>query len=137
MSNVWNAAGKSKLNSMPWRPRVAVKENQHSDVAILRSFPGVGRTVAARVLSEAADAIRHRDLRRLRTLGGSAPVTKQSGKTRHVAMRRACNKWLRYAYYHWGRTAIQQDASIMTHYRALRARGKSHGRALAASWTDS
>jgi hypothetical protein len=45
-------------------------------------------------------------------------------------MRRACNKWLRYAYYHWGRTAIQQDASSMTHYRALRARGKSHGRAL-------
>jgi transposase len=107
-----------------------VKENQHSDVAILRSLPGVGRTVAARVLSEAADAIRHRDLRRLRTLGGSAPVTKQSGKTRQVAMRRACNKWLRYAYYHWGRTAILHDASIMTHYRALRARGKSHGRAL-------
>jgi transposase len=108
----------------------AVKENQHSDVAIVRSLPGVGTIVAARVLSEAADAIRHRNLSRLRTMGGSAPVTKQSGKSRQVVIRRACSSWLRYAYYHWGRTAIQRDARCKVHYRALRERGKSHGRAL-------
>jgi transposase len=104
--------------------------DQHSDVAIVRSLPGVGTIVAARVLSEGADAIRHRDLSRLRALGGSAPVTQRSGKTHWVSMRRACSGRLRYAYYHWARTAIQRDDYTLRHYRALRARGKSHGRAL-------
>ena len=107
-----------------------VEKDQHSDVAIFRSLPGVGTIVAARVLSEGADAIRHRDLSRLRALGGSAPVTQRSGKRRHASMRRACSSWLRFAYYHWARTAIQQDEYALSHYRALRARGKSHGRAL-------
>jgi transposase len=108
----------------------AVESRQHSDAAILRSLPGVGTIVAARVLSEGADAIRLRDLSRLRALGGSAPVTQRSGKRCHVKMRRACSGWLRFAYYHWARTAIQRDEYTMRHYRELRARGKSHGRAL-------
>jgi transposase len=107
-----------------------MESRQHSDTAIVRSLPGVGTIVAARVLSEGADAIRQRDLSRLRALGGSAPVTQRSGKTRHVKIRRACSGWLRFAYYHWARTAIQRDEYAMRHYRALRARGKSHGRAL-------
>jgi transposase len=103
---------------------------QPTDAAILRSLPGVGRVVAARVLTEGAEAIRRRDLTRLRALGGSAPVTKRSGKTCLVAMRRACSGRLRYAYYHWARTAVQNDERSRAHYRALRAGGKSHGRAL-------
>jgi transposase len=103
---------------------------QPTDAAILRSLPGVGRIVAARVLTEAAEAIRRRDLTRLRALGGSAPVTKRSGKSCLVAMRRACSGRLRYAYYHWARTAVQNDERSRSHYAALRARGRSHGRAL-------
>jgi transposase len=106
------------------------ESRQHSDTAILRSLPGVGTIVAARVLSEGAEAIRLRDLSRLRALGGSAPVTQRSGKTCRVKMRRACSGWLRFAYYHWARTAIQRDEYTRRHYRDLRARGKSHGRAL-------
>src|SRR5262245_11445531 len=84
-------------------------KGQHSDAAILRSLPGVGRVVLARMLTEGAEAIRHRDLSRLRALGGSAPVTERSGKTCHVRMRRACSAGLRFAYYHWARTAGRQD----------------------------
>jgi hypothetical protein len=105
-------------------------ERQHSDAMVLRSLPGVGRAVLARVLTEAAEAIRLRDLTRLRALGGSAPVTKRSGKTHHVMMRRACNARLRFAYHHWARTAMQRDARTREHYAALRRRGCSHGRAL-------
>jgi transposase len=105
-------------------------EGQPTDAAILRSLPGVGRVVAARVLTEGAEAIRQRDLTRLRALGGSAPVTKRSGKARHVEMRRACSGRLRYAYYHWARTAVQNDQRSRDHYAALRGRGQSHGRAL-------
>jgi transposase len=110
-------------------PTVGARE-QHSDAAILRSLPGVGRVVLARVLTEGAEAIRHRDLSRLRALGGSAPVTERSGKTCHVQMRRACSAHLRFADYHWARTAVQNDERGAAHYRALRGRGKSHGRAL-------
>jgi transposase len=106
------------------------KAGQHSDAAVLDSLPGIGRAVLARMLTEGAEAIRHRDLNRLRTLGGSAPVTKRSGKACRVEMRRACNPRLRFAYYHWARIAVQKDAHSQRHYQALRARGHSHGRAL-------
>jgi hypothetical protein len=45
-------------------------------------------------------------------------------------MRRACSGRLRFAYYHWARTAVQNDQRSRAHYAALRSRGKSHGRAL-------
>jgi transposase len=106
------------------------KTDQHSDAAILRSLPGVGRVVLARMLTEGAEVIRHRDLNRLRALGGSAPVTQRSGKTSAVRMRRACSGRLRFAYYHWARTAVQNDERSRAHYHGLRSRGQSHGRAL-------
>jgi transposase len=105
-------------------------KDQHSDAAILRSLPGVGRIVLARMLTEGAEAIRLRDLSRLRALGGSAPVTERSGKTCRVLMRRACSARLRFAYYHWARTAMQNDPRSKAHYHDLRQRGRSHGRAL-------
>jgi transposase len=108
----------------------AGKNDQHSDAAILRSLPGVGRVVLARMLTEGAEAIRQRDLSRLRALGGSAPVTQRSGKTCHVRMRRACSGRLRFAYYHWARTAVQNEERSRAHYHELRGRGQSHGRAL-------
>jgi len=61
---------------------------------------------------------------------GTAPITSASGKRRLVAMRRACNRKLRWAAYHWGRASVQHDAASAAYYRALRARGHRHGRAL-------
>ena len=46
----------------------------------------------------------------LRTHGGVAPITKQSGKRRVVVMRRGCNPRLRHALYHMARVAMQRDA---------------------------
>jgi hypothetical protein len=59
----------------------AARGARHSDAAILRSLPGVGRIVVARMLSEGAEAIRRRDLTRLRALGGSAPVTRVQSRS--------------------------------------------------------
>jgi transposase len=106
------------------------QKRQHPDAAILRSLPGVGTAVLARMLTDGSDPIRHRDLNRLRALGGSAPVTRSSGKSRQIAMRRACNARLRYAFYHWARTAVQRDERARGHYASLRSRGHNHGRAL-------
>jgi Transposase IS116/IS110/IS902 family. len=103
---------------------------EQRDVTILRSLPGVGRTVLATLLAEAAEALRNRDYHALRCLCGAAPITKRSGKSKIVLMRRAAHLRLRNALYHWARTAIQHDPRSQAKYAALRARGHGHGRAL-------
>jgi transposase len=100
------------------------------DVAILRSWPGIGRIVLATLLTEAAQPLRARDYHALRALAGAAPVTRQSGKQRFVIRRLACNKRLQTALHHWSRTAIQRDAAARRRYDALRQRGHGHARAL-------
>lgn len=105
-------------------------DDEQRDVPILRSLPGVGRIVLATLLAEASDALRRRDYHALRCLSGVAPITKRSGKSRLVLMRRAAHVRLRNAVYHWARVAVQRDETSRAKYLALRARGHSHGRAL-------
>jgi hypothetical protein len=101
-----------------------------SDVAIVQSLPGVGRKVTAWLFAEAAQPLTERDYQVLRTQGGVAPVTKQSGKRRQVVMRRGCNPRLRHALYHMARVAMQRDAHFGGVYKTLRAKGQRHGQAL-------
>jgi transposase len=101
-----------------------------SDVAIVLSLPGVGRKITAWLFAEAAQPLAERDYQVLRTHGGVAPVTKQSGKRRVVVMRRGCNPRLRNALYHMARVAMQRDAHFNSVYAALRAKGQRHGQAL-------
>lgn len=102
---------------------------QH-DVTILQSSPGVGRIVLATLLAEASHPLQHRDYHALRCLAGAAPVTRRSGKSTLVLMRRAVNARLRNALYHWARIAVQRDPRCKLKYAALRAKGHSHARAL-------
>ncbi len=101
-----------------------------SDVAIVLSLPGVGRKMTAWLFAEAAQPLAERDYQVLRTHGGVAPVTKQSGKRRLVVMRHGCNPRLRHALYHMARVAMQRDAHFSSVYAALRAKGQRHGQAL-------
>jgi transposase len=104
---------------------------EHRDVEILQSLPGVGRFVAATMLTEAAGPMAERDYATLRAHTGVAPVTKRSGKRAFfVHMRYACKWRLRQALYHWSRTSIQHDVAARAYYGRLRARGHRHGRAL-------
>jgi hypothetical protein len=66
----------------------------------------------------------------LRTQGGVAPVTKQSGKRRQVVMRRGCNPRLRNALYYMAHCVAQRDAYFASVYTALKTKGQSHGRAI-------
>ena len=103
---------------------------EHRDAAILLSLPGLGRKVAATMLSEASQAIADRDYHALRCYSGAAPITRQSGKKKIVRMRYGCNQRLRNALYHWSRKSILWDDKSKNDYAQLRARGKSHGCAL-------
>lgn len=107
------------------------ESHEHRDAEILRSLPGVGRTVAATMLAEAGDLLAARDYHTLRMYGGAAPVTKRSGKRSFmVHMRRACHRRVRQALFHWARTSIQHDTAARAYYDRLRARGHHHARAL-------
>jgi transposase len=101
---------------------------EHRDVTILRSLPGVGSLVTVTMLAEAWQPLAARDYQTLRAHAGTAPVTRQSGKTRLVGMRRACNRRLRTAVFHWARNAVRVDAPSRAHYQRLRQR---HGYARA------
>jgi hypothetical protein len=102
---------------------------EHRDVTVIRSVAGIGIVVAATMLTEASEALAHRDYQMLRTHAGSAPVTRQSGKTRLVSMRRSCNTRLRAAVFHWARNSIRLDARARAQYDRLRQR-HGHARAL-------
>jgi transposase len=110
--------------------KVPGQQQEHRDVTILDSLPGVGRTVLVTMLAEAQDALQRRDYHALRNLCGSAPVTRRSGKSCIVMRRRACSRRLSNAVFYWGRTAIQRDPTSRAKYEALRARGHGHARAL-------
>jgi transposase len=105
-------------------------QREHSDVAIVRSMPGIGTRVAASMLAEASQPLVDRAYHIVRSLMGVAPVTKQSGRRRTVTMRYACNGRLRDAAYHWARTGAQRDPASRAYYAKLRARGHTHARAL-------
>jgi hypothetical protein len=102
----------------------------HRDVTILRSLPGAGRIVVATMLAEASEPLRRRDYHALRCLAGIAPVTRRSGRTILVMRRRAASRRLGDACYHWARVAAQRDPRSHAKYKALRARGHGHARAL-------
>ena len=118
------------LDELEVQEPAAGDQREHSDVAIVRSMPGVGTRVAARMLAEASQPLGDRAYHVLRACMGVAPVTHQSGRRRRVSMRYACNGRLRNAGYHWARTGAQKDPASRAYYGTLRARGHSHGRAL-------
>jgi len=103
---------------------------KHSDAAILLSLPGVGQCVGATMLAEASQPLAERDYHALRCYGGSAPVTRQSGKRKVVVMRQGCSERLRNALYYWSFGSIQTDDWARGYYADLRARGHTHGGAL-------
>lgn len=96
----------------------------------LARLPFAGTLTHAVLVSEAWRPLAAGDLQAVRTRGGTAPVTRASGRSRSVTMRRACGRRLRRALYHWARLAAQADAHWEQAYDALRARGQTQGRAL-------
>jgi len=105
---------------------------EHRDAQLLQSLPGLGTLGCATMLSEAWEALQSRDYHVLRSLCGAAPITKQSGKTRVVLMRRACNPRLRFTLHHWVGIAVNRDVFWKARYATMRAAGKSHNRAVRA-----
>lgn len=117
------------LDGLPHETTEGAKR-EHRDIDILLSLPGLGSRIAATMLAEASQPLGARDYHALRSHGGVAPLTRQSGKRKMVVMRRGCSGRLRDAFFNWARVATQRDPLFRAQYGELRSRGHNHARAL-------
>ena len=104
---------------------------QHPDAKIIRSLPGVGMIIGARVLGEFGDdPNRYADAKSRKNYAGSSPITKASGRSRVVLARYIRNRRLNDATYLWAFAALTASPGARAYYDDHRARGATHHRAL-------
>jgi transposase len=79
----------------------------HPDAVIMRSLPGLGVVLGARVLGEFGDdPARYETAKGRKAFAGTAPVTRSSGLRTVVVARAACNQRLLDACYLWAFAAL-------------------------------
>jgi transposase len=113
--------------------RAAIEElfRQHPDHDLFDSLPGAGAKMAPRLLGElGTDRDRFEEAQGLQCYAGTAPVCIQSGKSRWVHLRRACNKWLRAAVHLWANLSRAECVWAEAYYQRKRQEGKPHATAL-------
>jgi transposase len=118
--------------------RIEHEVTQLADGQIVMSLPRAGRLNAAQILAELGD-VRERFATdaQLAAEAGLAPVTHQSGKTKAVVFRWACNHRLRRAITTWADNSRHGCAWAKTIYARARNRGCRHPHAiriLARAW---
>lgn len=105
--------------------------DQHPKAAIIRSAPGLGRILGARILAEIGDdPQRFSDANSLRAFAGTAPVTIASGRSHYVKARKVRNKRLGDACHWWAFSMLTKSAGARAHYDRRRAAGDQHNAAL-------
>ena len=114
-----------------YRRRIEQAFADHPDGGIFSSLPGGGKKLAPRLLGELGA---NRDVfespASLQCYAGTAPVTKQSGKSRWVHVRRACNKVLRATVHLWVDESRRSCAWAEAYYQQKKRAGHGHATAL-------
>ena len=103
----------------------------HADADIFTSLPRAGRVRAARLLAEIGDCrARFPTPESLTCLAGAAPSTRQSGKSRIVGFRWACDKQLRDAVTDFAADTRLANPWAADLYNRAKARGHDHPHAV-------
>ena len=101
-------------------------------------MPGAGAALSSRLLSFfGSDRSRYRDANALQKHSGVAPLTKQSGKTRFVHRRYACNKFWRQTFVEWAGQTVMKSLWAKAYYLQQKQKGQRHHtilRGLAYKW---
>jgi transposase len=104
---------------------------RHPDHDIFGSLPGAAGKMGPRLLAELGDDRgRFQDPQSVQCYAGTAPVTVQSGRSRWVKFRRACNTYLRTAVHLWANLSRDKCAWAEAYYQHKRRQGMSHSCAL-------
>lgn len=103
----------------------------HPDAEIVKSLPGLGPVLSARVLGEFGDdPNRYQDARSRKNYAGMAPITRASGKKRAVLARYVRNRHLADACYQWAFCATNTSPGARAFYDEHRAKNETHDQAL-------
>jgi transposase len=114
-----------------YRRRITDLFRDHPDGGCFGSLPGAGPKLAPRLLSEfGADRRVFETAEAVQCYAGTAPITRQSGRSRVVAVRLACNKTLRATVHLWANLSRQSCAWAEAYYQKKKADGMSHAAAL-------
>jgi transposase len=106
---------------------------QHPDAKIIRSLPGLGMILGARVLAEFGDDPNRFDSAKSRkNYAATSPITRASGKHRVVLARYARNRRLANTCHLWAFAAISASPGARAFYDHRRRSGDTHNKALRA-----
>jgi hypothetical protein len=106
---------------------------QHPDAEVVRSLPGLGTILGARVLGEFGDdPNRYATPKSRKNYAGTSPITKASGTKRAVLARHVRNRRLADAIYLWAFASLSASPGARAYYDARRAGGDGHHQALRA-----
>jgi transposase len=105
----------------------------HPDAEVVRSLPGLGTILGARVLGEFGDEPnRYGTAKSRKNYAGTSPITRASGTKRVVLARYARNDRLADAIYLWAFAALTASPGARQFYDCRRAAGNTHHAALRA-----
>jgi hypothetical protein len=103
----------------------------HPDAPVVRSLPGLGTILGARVLGEFGDAPgRYATAKSRKNYAGTSPITRASRTRRVVLARHARSKRLADAIYLWAFAALTASPGARAFYDQRRAAGDTHHQAL-------
>jgi len=106
---------------------------KHPDAEVVRSLPGLGTVLGARVLGEFGDdPNRYATTKCRKNYAGTSPITKASGTKRVVLARFARNQRLADAIYLWAFASLTASPGARAFYDAHRAAGDTHHAAIRA-----
>lgn len=113
---------------------------QHPDYAIYHSLPAAGDYLEPALLAMLGDDRgRFPTPQSLQAIAGTCPVTKQSGKSRSVSFRLACDHEFRQIVQQWARLSIQASPWAAAYYQKVRPQCRSENEAyrkLANRWLE-
>lgn len=116
------------------------KYRQHPDYAIYHSLPAAGEYLEPALLAKLGDdRQRFPSPETLQAVAGTCPVTKQSGKSRQVTFRYACDHEFRQIMQQWAKLSIQVSPWAAMYYQAARPHAGSENEAyrkLANRWLE-
>jgi len=106
---------------------------QHPDAVVVRSQPGLGTILGARVLGEFGDEPNRYDSAKSRkNYAATSPITRASGTKRVVLARHVRNRRLGDAIYLWAFASLTASPGARRYYDTRRAAGDTHHQALRA-----
>ena len=105
----------------------------HPDAEVVRSLPGLGTILGARVLGEFGDEPnRYASAKSRKNYAGTSPITRASGTKKTVLARHVRNRRLADAIYLWAFASLSSSPGARAYYDTRRAAGEGHHQALRA-----